>query len=244
MSVYAGGVLRVTAALSVFVATSALARPPFPYEGRLRVSCARAGLDSSAHSYESTTCLVGADLYRAGPASLIIDVAGSQIRDLVFGATRPRKELELGSVAFGLDLDFGRVSGHFGVELLYRMAVIVAREDNTSFSDAQPFAYAGAKIGVGWRWLELGGTPFPRPDEPRIAHIAYGLDLNDWVVLFGLGLFGATVLDDGALTVLPPEFATYGELTGRLGAFDVGMRAALGGFQSLMLTVGWRMGLL
>lgn len=231
--------LRVTAALLLLTA-SAHARPPFPYEGRLRLVCECSGLESATRSYEATTCMLGADLHRAGPASLIIDFVGSEISDTDLTS---RRTFELGTISLGLDLNFGRRSGTFGVELLYRMALTWARD--TATLDAQwPFAYGGMKIGVGWRWVELGGTPFPRPGEPRLAHLAYGLDLHNWVVLFGLGLFSATVVDGDRLVTLDPEFATYGEILGRFGDFDLGVRAALGGFQSLTLVVAWRMSLL
>lgn len=240
--------LRVTGliaflATAVATAPQAAARPPFPYEAHVRVWAERSELANDDHDLVATTLGATADLMRAGPASLILELSGSDIVDDRVGVV---PDVWLAAATMGLDLNFGRRHGDFGVEIIYRMMLLWA---DAAGLDARvtpyPFAFGGLRVGVGWRWLELGGTPWPRPGEARVAHIGYGMDLFHWVFSLGVGLFGGATLDaNGDLEQAAPELGAYGEITGRFDCLRLGVRAALGGYSALTLVVGWQADLL
>ncbi|MFO0749268.1 MAG: hypothetical protein U1F43_26930 [Myxococcota bacterium] len=233
--------VRVTglAALVLGLTAPASARPPFPYQATFRLACERSELAAQDHDMVATTCVASADLARAGPATLVLEAAGSDASD-----AGPSGDFDLRAFAgtLGLDLNFGRAHGDFGVEVLLRMTILSLHGAGVDLVEPYPFAYGGLKIGVGWRWLELGGTPWPRPGDARMLHVGYGMDLYHWTLTFGAGLFGAPTLDPstGDGLVVAPAFGSYGDVTGRFGPFTFGLRAVLGSYQSLAIVLGWQ----
>lgn len=239
---------RVTAAsLALLTALaslegSAAARPPFPYELYVHTGCERSELAADGHDVLATTCLVGVDLMRAGPATLVLELAGSDATD---DGPLGERDVVTWAGVFGLDLNFGRTHGDLGLEVLLRMMILSAEADGAREVEPFPFASGTVRMGLGWRWLEVGGTPWPHPGESRMAYLGYGMDLYHWTMGVGLGLFGAMTLSpDGALDVIGVAFGAYGEVLGRVGDLRVGLRAALGGEQAFMLTLGWQQSLL
>lgn len=218
----------------------AAARPPFPQTLELRASCERATVEGD-EVLDLTTCALSGELARAGAATLFVAAAGSDV-----ASDRGDRGYGIAALTLGLDVNLGRERGDFGVELLYRMSLLAGLGRGGTRVEPFPFTYAGLRFGVGWRWLELGGSPFPRPEDPRVVHLGYGFDAFHWVIGLGLGLY-SSMRHEGpnvSFSWTAPSFGGYCEILGRLGDFRVGLRAILGAWQSLQLILGWHFELL
>lgn len=227
----------VTLSVSAAASPVASARPPFPHELELDLGCDRAQVATGPEATSITSCVVTAELRRAGPATLVVELAGQSADD-------GGGERGVVGVTLGLDVNLGRERSELGVELLLRSSVLVGLGPEGARGEALPFTYGGLRVGVGWRWLELGGSPWPRPGDPRVAFVAYGIDAHHWVGAFGLGLFGHVRFDGERLARAAEAFGAWGEITGRLGDLRLGVRAILGGWQGLQVTIGGRFDLL
>jgi len=231
-------VLRLASVLATcaLVVPEAAARPPFPHELELAAGCEHAQIATEPASTTLTSCVLTAHLRRAGPATLLIELAAAALDDGdergVVGAT------------LGLDLNLGREKSELGLDLVWRMSVLAALGPGGARAEPYPFTYGGLRLGLGWQWLELGGSPWPRPGDPRVLHIGYGIDAHHWIGAFGLGLFGHMAPSGERLARAVETFGAYGEITGRVGDLRLGVRAVLGGWQGLQLTLGGRFDLL